>query len=152
MAQLAAGVPSYFGEQRFGYGGDNLPAADQLLVAGKRVKRAMKGIYLSAARAYLFNRVLSERVNQDNWQQPLTGDVLTDSGFPTGPMWGRGRLATSADAAELEQKMMDDWADWCHGFGTSRVKTGAPVIGFGAAGAELGCRSRRGRAQSHLGL
>ena len=115
MTQLVAGVPNYFGEQRFGYGGDNLPAAEQLLVARKRVKRAMKGIYLSAARSYLFNRVLSERVGQGNWQQPLTGDVLADNGLPTGPMWGRGRLATRADAAELEQKLMDGWSDWCHG-------------------------------------
>ncbi|MEX2489319.1 MAG: tRNA pseudouridine(13) synthase TruD [Pseudomonadales bacterium] len=63
------GFPNYFGEQRFGRGGRNLHYAGQLF-AGERVSRAKRDIYVSAARAYLFNRVLSDRVVNGYWQSP----------------------------------------------------------------------------------
>ena len=64
-------MPNYFGEQRFGRGGNNLTAA-QAMFAGKRIKdRDKRAIYLSAVRSYLFNQVVSARV-----QQQLTGELL----------------------------------------------------------------------------
>ncbi|MBL4607671.1 MAG: tRNA pseudouridine(13) synthase TruD [Pseudomonadales bacterium] len=64
----ASGVPNYFGEQRFGFGGQNLVHAEDLLLQNKKVKqRHLKSMYLSSARSLLFNSVLSERVKQGSW-------------------------------------------------------------------------------------
>ena len=115
MQQVAEGVPNYFGEQRFGFAGDNLTAAQQMLVERKRVGRAMKGIYLSAARSYLFNRVLSARVEQGNWSSSLAGDMLESASGPTGPLWGRGRTVVTAEVAALETEVLAEWGDWRHG-------------------------------------
>lgn len=45
------------------------------------------GIFLSAARSWLFNLVLAERVRTGCWRHPLDGEAI-----PEGPLWGRGRL------------------------------------------------------------
>jgi len=112
LEQVAeSGVPNYFGEQRFGHHANNLNEAHRMLIERCRVKRSMKGIYLSAARSYLFNRVLSARIEQGSWQQLLAGDVATETGFPTGPMWGRGRSATAVEALAVEQAALADRAD-----------------------------------------
>lgn len=63
------GFPNYFGEQRFGHDGNNLVHASEWLEGGHRPGR--KGdLYLSAARAFLFNRELAARVADDTWQDP----------------------------------------------------------------------------------
>jgi tRNA pseudouridine13 synthase len=85
---------------------------------------------LSAARSYLFNLVLAERVTMANWNQPITGDTyqfdLSHSCFqsgqpdaeimrrlaakeihPTGALWGRGNTDVSADALAIEQAVID---------------------------------------------
>jgi len=73
---LEQGVPNYFGEQRFGRGGSNLQAA-QSMFAGHRVKdRHLRGLYLSAARSFLFNEVLAARIAEGNWNQVLAGEAL----------------------------------------------------------------------------
>ena len=106
--QLVAeqGVPNYFGEQRFGIEGGNLPEADRLLAeqyGGGRQKGRRKrvsprgGIYLSAARSYLFNLVLAERIKQGSWAYSLDGEETA-----TGPLWGRGRSAESEAVREIE--------------------------------------------------
>jgi len=131
------GVPNYFAEQRFGHNGGNLQRAEYWFSTGKAPrKRNQKSIYLSAARSWLFNLVLSERIEQKNWDQALLGDVMLLAGtkassfnaetiddeithrlktmdiHPTGPMWGRGTLPSSADSSALEQGVLLDWADW----------------------------------------
>ncbi|WP_420550705.1 tRNA pseudouridine(13) synthase TruD [Litorivicinus lipolyticus] len=57
------GVPNYFGSQRFG---------------ANNLERAQAGIddemALSAARAALFNRMLSQRVGAGTWLQPVVGE------------------------------------------------------------------------------
>ena len=64
------GVPNYFGEQRFGHHGGNLHRVDHWFSSGKAPKkRNQKSIYLSAARSWLFNLVLAERIKQQNWQK-----------------------------------------------------------------------------------
>ena len=65
------GVPNYFGEQRFGHGGGNLVQA-QTLIERDQLKgnRRGTGMILSAARSWLFNLVLAERIRRDNWSAP----------------------------------------------------------------------------------
>ena len=58
-----AGVPNYFGSQRFGRDGQNLVRVAELFAGrGRRPGREQRGLLLSAARAQLFNRVLQARV------------------------------------------------------------------------------------------
>lgn len=110
---LADGVPNYFGEQRFGRNANNLPEAHSVLVEGRRMRdKQQRGLYLSAARSYLFNLVLAARVNAGNWLQLLEGEP---EAFPTAPLWGRGRSSATLALAEFEQSVLADWADWCNG-------------------------------------
>lgn len=107
------GVPNYFGEQRFGISGENLVQAQAWFQDGKRIKnRKQKSFVLSAARSYLFNVMLAKRVVLSNWQQAIPGDVL-DSDYPSGPMWGRGRLASQDDALLLERALEEEYSVWC---------------------------------------
>ncbi len=130
MAQ--AGVPNYFGEQRFGH--DNLTHA-QAWFNGQRKPRGRleRSMWLSAARSALFNAVLARRVEQGNWDRYLPGDVMNLDGsgsvfastaddttlaqrlqtldiHPTGPMWGQGELATTGAAAALERAVASELA------------------------------------------
>lgn len=110
---LAQGVPNYFGEQRFGQGGNNLREAEAILVSGKRYRDKQKrGLMLSAARSYLFNKVLAARVLANNWTNLLDGEISAQA---SGPLWGRGRPLVSDDLLELEQHALTDWAAWCDG-------------------------------------
>ena len=124
------GVPNYFGLQRFGHNGDNLIQASLLFKGDRhRIPRFQRGIYLSAARAYLFNRVLSQRVEQGNWSVAIRGDILTRRDargalvveqirdeintavargelIPSGPLWGRGRVVAQAEAGMIEKAVL----------------------------------------------
>lgn len=124
------GVPNYFGEQRFGHGGGNIAAA-LAMFAGGRVRREQRGMLLSAARAELFNRVLAARVGNGSWDTGLEGEVWMLDGsrslfgpephgaalaaraaafdiHPTGPLWGRGPLATTGRARACELGALED--------------------------------------------
>lgn len=120
-----AGMPNYFGEQRFGAGGGNLAAAEAMF-AGRRVRRAERDMLLSAARSVLFNDVLGGRVDRGEWNVGLEGEVWQLEGtasifgpepitpeleeraartdiHPTGVMWGRGELRSRAAVAQIER-------------------------------------------------
>ena len=124
QAIAARGVPNYFGEQRFGRGGDNVRKAVAMF-AGGRVKREERAMLLSAARSELFNRVLAARVDAGNWDAALDGEVWMLDGsrsvfgpeaftpelqarlhefdiHPSGPLWGEGELRSTGAACELE--------------------------------------------------
>jgi len=129
------GVPNYFGEQRFGRGGDNLGAALSMF-AGRRVGRDQRGMLLSAARSALFNRVLAHRIAAGNWDArgadgALDGEVWMLDGsrsvfgpepfnetlaqrlaafdiHSTGPLWGRGELRSSQAVQALELAALAD--------------------------------------------
>lgn len=140
----ASGVPNYFGEQRFGR--DNLASATGLFKGEFKVKdRNKRSMYLSAARSAIFNEVLSARVSAVNWNQALAGDVMMLDGshsvfaietvddelkrriaefdiHPTGPLWGRGRLASAADALQIEQQCADNFALFCDGLEKAGMK------------------------------
>lgn len=134
---LQHGVPNYFGEQRFGRGGDNLAKA-LAMFAGRRVRRQERSLLLSAARSELFNRVLAQRVRRGDWNRALDWDVWmlegsrsvfgpepVDDGLrarieqgdihPTGPLWGRGALRTQHAVQALEQAEADALPDVCRG-------------------------------------
>lgn len=70
------GVPNYFGEQRFGRSDANLRKAAKLFAGEINVKNHhQRGLYLSAARSYLFNQVLSKRVAEGTWSTVLAGEA-----------------------------------------------------------------------------
>ena len=102
------GVPNYFGEQRFGHQGNNLHEVQKLIMADKlKGNRHGTGLYLSAARSWLFNLVLARHI--DNADGSL--DRLQDY---TGPLWGRGRSSADRNAASVEEQVLKDWQDWCY--------------------------------------
>ncbi len=139
-----AGVANYFGEQRFGR--DNLAKATAMFKAEFKVKdRNKRSMYLSAARSAIFNDVLSTRVAAANWNQALAGDVMMLDGshsvftvedvddeikrrmaefdiHATGPLWGRGRLSTTAAAHQLEQQCAEYYALFCDGLEGAGMK------------------------------
>lgn len=128
-----AGVPNYFGEQRFGHGGRNLELA-RAMAAGQRMRRRERGFALSAARAAIFNRLLSLRVERRDWDRLKSGDLAildgTGSWFhverldpdlkqrlerldlhPSGPLWGEGEPATSGEILALESSVASELED-----------------------------------------
>jgi len=104
------GVPNYFGEQRFGHGGGNLVQA-QTLIERDQLKgnRRGTGMILSAARSWLYNQVVAERIRRGSWSTPMEFETQ-----PGAPLWGRGRSAAGGDLAELEQEILADWQSWCY--------------------------------------
>lgn len=108
------GVPNYFGEQRFGIGGTNLRAADAILTQASMRKARRhsgtdnrRGLYVSAARAYLFNCVLSARVADGTWATPLDEEEVA-----RGPLWGRGRSVVGERLAVLERQVLAPHGAW----------------------------------------
>ncbi|SEA28988.1 tRNA pseudouridine(13) synthase TruD [Microbulbifer marinus] len=110
LVGIAGGVPNYFGEQRFGRDGGNLQLARRLAEENGRCRKSDKAFAMSAARSWLFNQVLAERVRESNWQQPLAGEPQSE---PTGPLWGRGRNLATETLAELEARVLEPWQRWC---------------------------------------
>ncbi len=139
------GVPNYFGEQRFGFDGDNLNRARAWLSGQARApKRFQRGIYLSAARAWLFNQQLAERVVQGCWDKALGGEVFALEGsnsqfaddgdaalaqrlergdiHPSAALPGRpGGLLPQGAAAAFEQRVLVPEAELCQGLVAQRV-------------------------------
>jgi len=132
------GVPNYFGEQRFGIAGGNIERA-KALFSGQKVKdKKKRGLYLSAARSYLFNQQIHYRLLNNNFEQLMPGDVMmlagTQSVFPleqvdeditrrfnekdidiTGSMWGAGKLMTLNEPLTQELKLVEKFPEFCHG-------------------------------------
>ncbi|MBI5269445.1 MAG: tRNA pseudouridine(13) synthase TruD [Burkholderiales bacterium] len=116
QAVKSLGVPNYFGAQRFGHDGGNIEQGRAMLAREIRVRNPKKkGIYLSAVRSFVFNEVLAQRIQQGLWGHTLPGDVPDDAGRPTGPLWGRGRVATTDDAQALENAVAERHATLCDG-------------------------------------
>jgi len=114
LAQIAAaGVPNYFGEQRFGRQGSNLGAAARWLEEGVPLRKlGPKGMIMSAARSHLFNLVLAARVTRGDWNRSLPGDL---SPQPTGPLWGRGRPLVNDETLAVEQDALAPLVQWQQG-------------------------------------
>ncbi len=150
------GFPNYYGTQRFGWNGNNLVEAEKLLQAapqknsrGRRSKqgnRNQQSLYLSALRSWMFNELLSLRVEQTSWNRLIPGDVLQLNGsgkwfcaesedqselqqrvesgdlHPSGALFGDGRLETSQQALLLEQTIVDLHPTWMEGLCRLRVQ------------------------------
>jgi tRNA pseudouridine13 synthase len=118
------GIANYYGEQRFGHEGHNVSKALGLF-QGAKVGREQRSIYLSAARSYLFNHILHQRVLNKTWNQALAGDSYVFDGshsyfkaeqvddsiiqrlaakeiHPTGLLWGKG----NAELLPVEQAVI----------------------------------------------
>lgn len=130
------GVPNYFGPQRFGHNGQNVSKAAHMLLNGVRVKdKFLRGIYYSAARSWLFNRILSARVEQRTWNKALSGDVMQLAGThsifpietpddaiharvaandvsPASVLWGRGNERLSLEALAVQQQSLNGMESW----------------------------------------
>ncbi|MCQ4348439.1 tRNA pseudouridine(13) synthase TruD [Pseudomonas stutzeri] len=134
LRQIAGGgVPNYFGLQRFGFDGGNLHEAHHWAGLGSLPEqRNRRSRVLSAARSYLFNRVLAARVAEGCWNRALPGDRLafTDSRshflageaecsdprlaaldlHPSGPLFGVGELETEGAPRALEMQLQVEQA------------------------------------------
>jgi tRNA pseudouridine13 synthase len=131
------GIANFYGEQRFGTQGRNVAKA-LAMFKGARVDRELRSLYLSAARSYLFNQILSIRVRQQTWNKALTGDMfmfggtqscfhseLPDSDIvrrlqetiihPAGVLWGKGKMELSGEAREIEQAVIDSIPEFSQG-------------------------------------
>jgi tRNA pseudouridine13 synthase len=131
------GVPNYYGSQRFGHNGQNVMKAVSMF-SGEKVGREQRSLYLSAARSFLFNEILAARIEQNNWNQGLEGDVLMIDGshscfaaeeiddelrsrlaqnllHPTGALFGSGVARISTKSLELEQQIFEKYPDLTKG-------------------------------------
>ncbi|HAZ7572556.1 tRNA pseudouridine(13) synthase TruD [Legionella sp. PATHC032] len=134
------GVPNYFGEQRFGRDGGNLIKAEEMLVQGRKIKdKFLKGMYFSAARAWLYNLILSRRVKESSWNLPLLGDVIqlggsnsifvTDKSMdeqlieriserdvsPASPLPGKSKNLVNGKALQIINEVYAEWSAWLDG-------------------------------------
>lgn len=115
LARLAEppGSPNWYGEQRFGAGGDNAAAGRALLGDPRRRGREAR-LLVSAYQSELFNRYLARRIADGCYRRVIAGDLLmVASGglfatsdpavdqarllagelVPTGPMFGHSMRA-----------------------------------------------------------
>ncbi|GAA5192437.1 hypothetical protein GCM10025772_21710 [Ferrimonas gelatinilytica] len=143
LEKIRTGVPNYYGEQRFGHNGMNVARAAQMF-AGRKVKdRNKRSIYLSAARSFLFNHVVSERLAQHG-MTPMDGDAVMLSGSNSffiaepwdeatlarlqagdvalsAPLFGDGGAGSQGDAAEFEQRIVAPWSELLAGLSSARL-------------------------------
>lgn len=144
LAISRGGVPNWFGEQRFGRQGGNLAAADRLFHGERVTDRHLRGLYLSAARGFLFNRVLAERVRAGNWNRVLQGDLMTFTGsrslfpaddttpfdrrldeldlHPSGPLHGVDGVTPTEETLRLERDVLSQHADFARGLEDYRLR------------------------------
>lgn len=112
------GVPNYFGPQRFGY--NNVPEAIAWLPRRRKERNAFKrGLHLSVLRSLLFNEVLSAHIAEGSYAQTVdkaTAAALAEAELAesfSGPLWGRGRVQTSAAGVEFEAQVLAPYSDLC---------------------------------------
>ncbi|MBE9567097.1 MAG: tRNA pseudouridine(13) synthase TruD [Proteobacteria bacterium] len=154
-SQIAeSGVANYFGKQRFGRNANNLEQAEKFfLKPSRRLPRHKRSIYLSAARSWMFNCILSERIRQKIWNKRLQGDVFMLAGksacfkdpvegiegngsieetserlnsgelHPTAILWGEGDEMVSAQARDLEMEVIDQFPVFRDGLIAARLKS-----------------------------
>lgn len=142
---IEQGVPNYFGEQRFGIDGQNIDAARELF-NGKKIKdKKKRGFYLSAARSYLFNAMVAERIVLKKFLSPMQGDVFMLAGSRsvfhtdtiddeierrliekdidiTAPLWGAGESLTTDKTLVLEQSIAQQHDDLAKGLAKFGLK------------------------------
>jgi tRNA pseudouridine13 synthase len=126
-----AGVPNYFGEQRFGHDGKNLILGRQMLSGGRNVKdRHKRSMYLSAVRSNVFNQVVSFRLanhhtdtlagdcvmlagsksyfTAETWDEVLNSRLAEKDIQLSAPLWGKGIPLAQAEALAVELTPLTD--------------------------------------------
>ena len=143
------GVPNYFGPQRFGRHYNNLDQATKLFSNPRyKLPKSKRSIYLSAARSWLFNCILSERINLGVWNKRLPGDVFMLDGksacfkdsaneievnelrqrldnneiHPTAVLWGEGDTMVATQAKDLESRIIEQFPVYRDGLVSARLK------------------------------
>ena len=131
LSQLeAAGLPNFYGSQRFGTSGDNPEDGLAILRGTKRLRSPRKErLLVSSSTSLLFNLTLKERLERGLVTRLLRGDIAKkhDTGglfhvidpaaeqeradrlelSPTGPIWGKKMMAARDEAAALEREILD---------------------------------------------
>lgn len=141
------GVPNYFGAQRFGRNASNMPQVLDMFAGSRRVKdRHLRSLLLSSARSWIFNRVLSARINDNTWNTLFAAEPANLNGsnsvfiasnspeeqrriklldiHPTSPMWGDGRHEFELSCPELaafENQQVSDLRDLKLGLESARI-------------------------------
>jgi len=126
----SVGVPNYFGSQRFGNNGNNLSEARRWGRENVRTRNQNKrSMYLSTARSWIFNHIVSKRIDMECFDHFISGDIALLDGKPvlvksdniedwnnkltqkltqiTSALAGDNELPTECDALELEQPILD---------------------------------------------
>jgi tRNA pseudouridine13 synthase len=138
------GFANYFGEQRFGNDFENLNKATAFFTKQIRPKRYQKTMYLSAARSWIFNEILSARIDNKSWNQYQQGDIFQLEGsqkwfvddnaenlknrvadldiHPTGALIGKGGLLTKNTIVNLENKIIAQHPIWKKGLESVGMK------------------------------
>ena len=143
------GIANYFGPQRFGRNYNNLNQAIKLFSNPRsRLPRHKRSIYLSASRSWMFNCILSERINRKVWNKRLPGDVFMLDGksacfkdemnekadkdidrrleqneiHPTAVLWGDGEAMVASDAAALESFIIEQFPVFRDGLLAARLQ------------------------------
>lgn len=132
------GVPNYYGEQRFGVmrvnelgeqqRGGNLLMAERMINGETIRHRNKRSMALSALRSWLFNEMISTRLERGEFDRVQPGDAMVLSGSnsffiedgerdnseqryrdkdicPSAPLWGKGKLATQLTAKQMEESV-----------------------------------------------
>ena len=152
------GIANYYGEQRFGNQGQNVNKA-LAMFKGMKVTREQRSLYLSAARSYLFNQILSNRVAADNWNQALTGETFMFDGskscfrsvfpdaeilrrleakiiHPSGVLWGKGDIDVAMEALAIEQEVINQYDELAQGLIASGVEKARRALRINVANME----------------
>lgn len=95
---VESGVPNYYGAQRFGRDGNNIAEAKRWGRDNVRTRNQNKrSMYLSSARSWIFNQIVSSRIDQDCFSTVLLGDILEV----------KDKMTTPVNEAEYEQSQQN---------------------------------------------
>jgi tRNA pseudouridine13 synthase len=123
------GMPNFYGSQRFGKDGETFTTGMDLLAGGgRRLSPFLRKLALSAVQSALFNRYLTQRMNDGLMMLVLSGDVMAKWPFggmfvaedlpreqqrlesketvPAGPMFGKKLFPSRAEAAQRESAVL----------------------------------------------
>lgn len=124
------GFPNYFGEQRFGRHGANVSKAVAMFKREIKATKSKRGFYLSAARSFLFNSVLAERISRQTWlNEPSVGPLYGEL-----PRELVGQTFENEDAngyvgcSKLEQSIFEQYPDLTQGLYANRLKMEARAL------------------------
>ena len=155
------GVVNYFGNQRFGNNFANIERVNAWFKGEmkKPKNRNQRSLYLSAARSWIFNHILNERVIQNTWDKPMQGDIFILNGSRSwfvddvderiiqrveqldihlsAPLWGRGQLESKYEVAKIESTIAENHSILCAGLEKNGLKQERRALRVQVDGLEL---------------